>query len=67
MKKVFSAKKFICGAATVLQIWPSGYSHYRRAYPHTSEVEALRGDWEKIGKDIRKATQEASIPNESTP
>lgn len=58
MKAKFSTKKIIHGAATVLNIWPSRDDH-RKAYPHASDTDALRSDWEKIGKDIQRATGKA--------
>ena len=51
------AKRFMRGASAVLEIWPNNRHHYRRAYPHSSEAEALRGDWEKVGRDIEGAIQ----------
>jgi hypothetical protein len=60
MKTAIKIKSLIRGAATVLEIFPSHGGHYRRAYPHASDVDALRGDWEKVGKDIRKATKKTA-------
>ena len=32
-------------------------NHY--AYPHSSPEEAMRGDWERVGKDFRIAIERA--------
>lgn len=53
-------RHLIRGAATVLEIFPSHGGHYRRAYPHISDVDALRGDWKRVGKDIQKAAKKVA-------
>lgn len=58
MKAKLNTKKVIRGAATVLDIWPKK-NNYHKAYPHASDADALRSDWEKIGKDIQRATGKA--------
>ncbi|MBU0568021.1 hypothetical protein KKC52_08230 [bacterium] len=55
-------KNLLRGAGSVINIWPNS-NHQQKAYPHKSDAEALRQDWERIGRDFRcaigKVTQDS--------
>ena len=46
---------FIAGLGTLVAIWPAGTAPLR--YPHRSESDALRGDGQKIGDDMRRVIE----------
>ena len=56
-------KNFIFGATTVLELFPTTNPRRDAASPRrdklyapaASDQEALRGDWEKIGRDLWRA------------
>ena len=33
----------------------------RYQYPHESEIDAMRGDWVRVGKDLSKAIEEGNV------
>lgn len=43
--------------AHILPVFPveSATERLRRLYPYTSDTDALRSDWERIGQDLRVA------------
>lgn len=45
---------FIAGLGAIATIWPTS-APYR--YPHSSSMEALRGDAVRIGSDMRKVIE----------
>ncbi len=62
MKKRLTS--FIVGSGAALSIMPGTISPQERLYkPPASDSDALRGDWEKIGGDIRKSMDR--VANES--
>ena len=42
---------FVAGAGALASIWPAAQP---ARYPHRSETEALRGDFVRIGTDMRR-------------
>lgn len=50
-------KQYLEGAGSVLEILPpsTDYIDLQEIYPHESEEDALRGDFEKIGLDFGEA------------
>lgn len=48
-------KNILKGMGSVLDMF--GTRPYR-IYPHRSEADALRSDWERVGKDISRARRE---------
>lgn len=48
------AKAFLFGVIRGLESPADTYRVNRYAYPHRSEQEALRGDWLRVGGDMRK-------------
>ena len=50
----------LIGAGRVLLLFPPLYGRRPRMYhPADSAFEALRGDWEKIGRDLHNALEKA--------
>ena len=48
-------KNWLRGAGTLVQIWPDTASEMRERFLQRSDAEALYGDWQRVGDDIRKA------------
>ena len=48
-------KNWLRGAASVAQIWPDTSTRVREMLPRRTDAEALYGDWQRVGGDIRKA------------
>lgn len=49
-------KHWITGIGSAMNIFPDSHGRYDRIVHRTrTDAEALRGDWEKVGNDIRKA------------
>jgi len=50
---------FLRGAGTVLELFPThssdGYKEEKLYTPPASDLEALQGDWIKIGQDLWRA------------
>jgi hypothetical protein len=48
-------RNLLRGASTVLVLWPEARKVLLRARPYRSDAEALRRDWDQVGKDLWKA------------
>ncbi len=47
---------WIAGVGSAMNIFPDSHGRYDSiVYRARTDTEALRGDWEKVGNDIRKA------------
>jgi len=46
---------FLKGAATLLDIFATQRPKYRKRLPEWEDFNALRSDWEQVGKDLRSA------------
>ena len=49
-------KNWLRGMSSVVQVWPDTSSRIREILLRRSDSEALHGDWQRIGNDIRNAT-----------
>ncbi len=48
-------KNWLRGAGSLVQIWPDTSTRVRERFLQRSDAEALYGDWQRVGDDIRKA------------
>lgn len=49
------AKHWMRGASTVLVLFPDTAARMRKRFPERSDAEALAGDWQRVGDDLRNA------------
>ena len=49
------AKHWLKGASTVLVLFPDTATRMRKRFPERSDAEALAGDWQRVGDDLRSA------------
>ena len=58
MKTRHKKRKFLGSLSRITLDLPSKvYEVNRYAYPHSSPEAAMRGDWERVGKDFRVAIE----------
>lgn len=49
------AKHWLKGASTVLVLFPDTGTRMRKRFPERTDAEALAGDWQRVGDDLRNA------------
>lgn len=49
------AKHWLRGASTVLVLFPDTATRMRKRFPERTDAEALAGDWQRVGDDLRSA------------
>lgn len=49
------AKHWLKGASTVLVLFPNTATRMRKRFLERSDAEALAGDWQRVGDDLRSA------------
>ena len=49
------AKHWLKGASTVLVLFPDTATRMRKRFPERTDAEALAGDWQRVGDDLRNA------------
>ena len=54
-KQISKTKALINGVFRGLEAPADTFQTNRYAYPHQSEKEAMRSDWKRVGKELRKA------------
>lgn len=65
MKKIY--RNLLIGASRTLILFPEKSIPQVKLYqPSPSIIEALKGDWEKIGKDFQVAIEQAENVETST-
>jgi len=60
-KQVLKAKALITGVFRGVESPADTFQVNRYAYPHVSEQEAMRGDWKRVGKELRDAMARADV------
>lgn len=65
MEKGF--KNSLRGAGSILELWPvRNRGEWQRLYqPAPTDVDALRGDWERVGLDLQHAIDAAAHEQET--
>ena len=48
-------KHWLKGASTVLVLFPDTTTRMRKQFLERSDAEALAGDWQRVGDDLRSA------------
>lgn len=48
-------KHWLKGASTVLVLFPDTTTRMRKRFLERSDAEALAGDWQRVGDDLRSA------------
>ena len=48
-------KYWLKGASTVLVLFPDTATRMRKRFPERTDAEALAGDWQRVGDDLRNA------------
>lgn len=62
------AKHWLKGASTVLVLFPDTGTRMRRRFLERTDAEALAGDWQRVGDDLRSAIrkyEDEQAPNKS--
>ena len=59
--QVRKAKALINGVFRGLEAPADTFQVNRYAYPHASEQEAMLGDWQRVGNEVRDAMARADV------
>lgn len=60
-KQILKAKALINGVFRGIESPADTFHVNRYAYPHVSEQEAMRGDWKRVGDELRDAMKRADV------
>jgi len=60
-KHICKTKALIDGVLRGLEAPADVFTVNRYPYPHVSEHEAIRGDWQRVGDEIRDAMTRADV------
>ena len=58
-RQVKKAKALIEGVFRGLEAPANTFIVNNYAYPHASEIEAMRGDWKRVGNELRESMARA--------